>query len=270
MKDLDLLNKNNERFIYQFESGSNILMATKNLKIYYGDTLAMQNADLQFKKNSITALIGPSGSGKSTFLRSLDRMNDGVAITKGQIYYRGIDINRPEIDVYEVRRRIGMVFQRPNPFAKSIYENIAFALKRRGMHDKKKLDEVVEKSLRQAAIWDQVKDDLNKSALSLSGGQAQRVCIARALAVQPDVLLLDEPASALDPISTAQIEETLIDLKKDYTIIIVTHNMEQASRLSDYTVFFNLGQAIEYNTTKEIFTTPKVKLTENYVSGNFG
>lgn len=262
---------NHERFIYHFDSEENdIEMATKNLEIYYGKNLAMQNADIQFKKNTITALIGPSGSGKSTYLRSLNRMNDGVATVKGQILYEGVNINQPGIDVYEVRRRIGMVFQRPNPFAKSIYDNVTFALQRRGVHDKKILDEVVETTLKQAAVWDQVKDSLHKSAQSLSGGQAQRVCIARALAVKPDVLLLDEPASALDQVSTSKLEQTLRELKPNYTIIIVTHNMQQAARLSDYTVFFNLGEAIEYNKTRKIFTRPKIQLTDDYVSGNFG
>ncbi|WP_372791703.1 phosphate ABC transporter ATP-binding protein PstB [Lentilactobacillus sp. SPB1-3] len=269
MEDM-LSNQTQERFIYQFDENDEIAMATKDLQVFYGDSLAMSNADLTFKKNTITALIGPSGSGKSTYLRSLNRMNDDVATVKGQILYQGVDINQPGIDVYEVRRRIGMVFQRPNPFAKSIYDNITFALKRRGIHDKHQLDEIVETTLKEAAVWDQVKDSLNKSALALSGGQAQRVCIARALAVRPDVLLLDEPASALDPVSTVQLEQTLQELKKDYTIIIVTHNMQQAARLSDYTVFFNLGEAIEYNKTRKIFTRPKIKLTEDYVSGNFG
>lgn len=263
--------QSNERFIYHFNPEENsIEMQTKDLEISYGKTLAMQHADIQFKKNTITALIGPSGSGKSTFLRVLNRMNDDVATVKGQILYQGVNINQPGIDVYEVRRRIGMVFQRPNPFAKSIYDNVTFALQRRGVHNKKVLDEVVETTLKQAAVWDQVKDSLHKSALSLSGGQAQRVCIARALAVKPDVLLLDEPASALDPVSTSQLEQTLRELKPNYTIIIVTHNMQQAARLSDYTVFFNLGEAIEYNKTRKIFTRPKIQLTDDYVSGNFG
>ncbi|GAY72680.1 phosphate ABC transporter ATP-binding protein PstB [Lentilactobacillus kosonis] len=269
MQDM-LNNQKQERFIYRFGEDEEITMATEDLQVFYGDSLAMSNADLTFKKNTITALIGPSGSGKSTYLRSLNRMNDEVATVKGKIFYQGVDINQPGIDVYEVRRRIGMVFQRPNPFAKSIYDNITFALKRRGIRDKQKLDEIVETTLKEAAVWDQVKDSLHKSALALSGGQAQRVCIARALAVRPDVLLLDEPASALDPVSTVQLEQTLQELKKDYTIIIVTHNMQQAARLSDYTVFFNLGQAIEYNKTRKIFTRPKIQLTEDYVSGNFG
>ncbi|WP_425500340.1 phosphate ABC transporter ATP-binding protein PstB [Secundilactobacillus folii] len=247
-----------------------IILETKQLHVYYGDNEAIYEGDLKFAEHQISALIGPSGSGKSTFLRSLNRMNDGVARVAGQILYRGVDINRPEIDVYEMRRRIGMVFQRPNPFSKSIYDNITFALKRRGVTDKKTLDEVVETSLKQAAIWDEVKDQLNKSALALSGGQQQRLCIARAIAVKPDILLLDEPASALDPVSTGKLEETLTALKSNYTIIIVTHNMQQAARISDYTAFFNMGRALEYDKTSQIFTSPKVQLTNNYVAGDFG
>ena len=184
--------------------------------------------------------------------------------------YRGVDINQPSIDVYEMRRRVGMVFQRPNPFAKSIYDNIAFALRLRGTTDKHELDEIVETSLKQAALWNQVKDDLNKSALALSGGQAQRLCIARAIAVKPDILLLDEPASALDPVSTSQLEDTLLELKQNYSIIIVTHNMQQAGRISEYTAFFNQGRVLEYDTTSHIFTNPQVQITSDYVSGNFG
>jgi phosphate transport system ATP-binding protein len=184
--------------------------------------------------------------------------------------YRGVDINQPDIDVYEMRRRVGMVFQRPNPFAKSIYDNIAFALRLRGVTDRHQLDEIVETSLKQAALWDQVKDDLNKSALALSGGQAQRLCIARAIAIKPDILLLDEPASALDPVSTGQLEDTLLSLKAHYTIIIVTHNMQQAARISEYTAFFNQGRVLEYDTTSHIFTNPSVQVTSDYVSGNFG
>lgn len=247
-----------------------IILETKDLRVLYGHKEAIHEGDLQFGENQITALIGPSGSGKSTYLRSLNRMNDRVATVKGQILYRGVDVNRPEIDVYEMRRRIGMVFQRPNPFAKSIYENLVFALKRRGVTAKPELDEIVETSLKQVALWDEVKDDLNKSALALSGGQQQRLCIARAIAVKPDILLLDEPASALDPISTAKLEDTLYELKTDYTIIIVTHNMQQAARVSDYTAFFNQGTALEYDVTKKIFTRPKVELTNNYVAGDFG
>lgn len=247
-----------------------IVLSTEDLHVFYGDKEALSEGDLKFARNQITALIGASGSGKSTFLRSLNRMNDRIATVKGRIMYRGVDINQPDIDVYEMRRRIGMVFQRPNSFAKSIYDNIAFALRLRGITAKNKLDEIVETSLRQAALWDQVKDELDKSALALSGGQAQRLCIARAIAVKPDVLLLDEPASALDPVSTSQLEDTLLKLKQHYTIIIVTHNMQQAARISEYTAFFNQGRVLEYDTTSQIFTNPQVQVTSDYVSGNFG
>ena len=248
------------------------ILHTDDLHVWYGTNEAIKGVDLAFEKNKITALIGPSGCGKSTYLRSINRMNDGIANTKttGQIIYKGVNINSSDVDVFEMRKRIGMVFQRPNPFSKSIYENITFALKRHGETDKHKLDEIVETTLKQAALWDQVKDSLHKSALALSGGQQQRLCIARAIAMKPDILLLDEPASALDPISTGKVEETLINLKKDYTIIIVTHNMQQAGRISDYTAFFYLGHALEYDVTREIFTRPKIKATEDYVSGHFG
>lgn len=249
-----------------------LALYTNDLHVWYGDNEAIKGVDLQFEKEKITALIGPSGCGKSTYLRSLNRMNDGISNTKvtGQIMYKDVDVNASQVDVYEVRKRIGMVFQRPNPFSKSIYENITFALKQHGEKDKKKLDEIVETTLKQAALWDQVKDSLDKSALALSGGQAQRLCIARAIAMKPDILLMDEPASALDPISTGKVEETMVNLKKDYTIIIVTHNMQQAARISDYTAFFYLGKAIEYDETRKIFTRPKIQATEDYVSGHFG
>jgi len=260
-----------ERFIYDMDEDKHeIALSTKDLQVYYGDHLALQDADLKFERYKITSLIGASGSGKSTFLRSLNRMNDSVATVKGNIMYRDVDINSKEVDVYEMRKHIGMVFQRPNPFAKSIYDNITFALKQHGIKDKKELDEIVESSLRQAALWDEVKDDLSKSALSLSGGQQQRLVIARAIAMKPDILLLDEPASALDPISSAKIEDTLMELKNKYTIVIVTHNMQQAARISDYTAFFNMGKVIEYDLTRKIFTRPKVQLTIDYVNGNFG
>nr|WP_061776307.1 phosphate ABC transporter ATP-binding protein PstB [Levilactobacillus senmaizukei] len=260
-----------ERHVTQLtDVGEDIILSTHDLHVFYGQHEALFEGDLQFANHKITALIGPSGSGKSTFLRSLNRMNDRIATVTGQIMYRGVDVNQPAIDVYEMRRRVGMVFQRPNPFAKSIYDNIAFALQLRGVTDRHQLDEIVETSLRQAALWDQVKDELNKSALALSGGQAQRLCIARAIAVKPDILLLDEPASALDPVSTSQLEDTLLDLKQKYTIIIVTHNMQQAARISDYTAFFNAGRVLEYDTTSQIFTNPQVKITSDYVSGNFG
>lgn len=260
-----------ERHIVKFDD--NIALSTKDLRVFYNGTKeAIHGVDLQFQKNHITALIGPSGSGKSTYLRVLNRMNDTIdgARVTGEINYEGLNINDNKVNVYELRKHIGMVFQRPNPFPKSIYENIAFIHRRQGIRDKKKLDEIVETSLKQAALWDQVKDNLKKSALALSGGQAQRLCIARAVSVKPDILLMDEPASALDPISTMQIEETMQELKKDYSIIIVTHNMQQASRVSDYTAFFYSGDLIEYDETTKIFTQPTLKPTEDYVSGHFG
>ena len=260
-----------ECYVYDMdETKHEVALSTKDLQVFYGDKLALQDADLKFERYKITSLIGASGSGKSTFLRSLNRMNDDVATVKGNIMYRGLDINSQDIDVYEMRKHIGMVFQRPNPFAKSISDNITFALKQHGMRDKQQLDEIVETSLRQAALWDEVKDDLGKSALSLSGGQQQRLVIARAIAMNPDILLMDEPSSALDPISSAKIEDTLMQLKEKYTIIIVTHNMQQAARISDYTAFFNSGKLVEYDLTRKIFTRPKVQLTIDYVNGNFG
>lgn len=264
--------KSLETYQMQMRPQAEVTLETKDLHVYYGEFEAIKGVSLEFEKNKITSLIGPSGCGKSTYLRSLNRMNDiilGAKVT-GEILYREININQPEVDVFEMRKNIGMVFQRPNPFSKSIYENIAFALKRHGLKDKQKLDEIVETSLKQAALWNQVKDNLNKSALALSGGQQQRLCIARAIALRPDILLMDEPASALDPISTAQVEETMLELREDYTIIIVTHNMQQASRVSDYTAFFYTGNVIEYDETRKIFTRPKIQMTENYVSGHFG
>lgn len=261
-----------ETHLITMKPETEITLETKDLHVFYRDFEAIKGISMEFEKNKITSLIGPSGCGKSTYLRSLNRMNDiipGAKVT-GEIIYQGIDVNKPGIDVFEMRKNIGMVFQRPNPFSKSIYENIAFALKRHGMKNKDELDERVETSLKQAALWDQVKDNLNKSAVALSGGQQQRLCIARAIALRPDILLMDEPASALDPISTAQVEETMLQLKEDYTIIIVTHNMQQASRVSDYTSFFYLGNVIEYDETRKIFTRPKIQMTEDYVSGHFG
>lgn len=254
------------------EKQHEIALSTDDLRVSYGGHEALHGVSLQFERYKITSLIGASGSGKSTYLRSLNRMNDTVAGAQvtGKIMYRDVDINTSQVDVYEVRKHIGMVFQRPNPFSKSIRENITFALEQRGLHDAKKLAAIVETTLKQASLWEQVKDDLNKSALALSGGQQQRLCIARALALEPDILLMDEPASALDPISTANIEQTMQDLKKQYTIIIVTHNMQQAARVSDYTAFFHQGQLIEYDQTRRIFTRPQVQLTEDYVSGHFG
>ena len=240
------------------------------MNIFYGEKQALFDGNLQFERYKITSLIGASGSGKSTFLRSLNRMNEGVADVKGSILYRGIDINSPKINVYEMRKYIGMVFQRPNPFSKSIYENITFALKENGIKDKEKLAEIVETSLKQAAIWEEVKDNLNKNALALSGGQQQRICIARVLAVAPEVILLDEPTSALDPISTEKIEEMLLTLRDNYTYIMVTHNMQQASRISDTTSFFLSGNLVESNKTKKIFLNPDKEQTADYLSGKFG
>ncbi|MBO0476351.1 phosphate ABC transporter ATP-binding protein [Vagococcus sp. DIV0080] len=262
-----------ETHIIQLNENENkIALTTDDLHVWYGQNEAIKGVSLQFEENKITSLIGPSGCGKSTYLRSLNRMNDEIDGTKieGKIFYENTDINSKAVDVYEMRKHIGMVFQRPNPFSKSIYDNITFALRRHGMKDKKELDEIVETSLKQAALWEQVKDNLNKSALALSGGQQQRLCIARAIAMKPDILLLDEPASALDPISTSKVEETLINLKENYTIIIVTHNMQQASRISDYTAFFYMGQVMEYDKTRKIFTRPKIQATDDYVSGHFG
>lgn len=261
----------NDKHIISFVD-KKLALETRDLHVYYGSKESIKGIDMPFEKNQITALIGPSGSGKSTYLRSLNRMNDTIdsARVTGEIWYQNIDINKPEINVYEMRKQIGMVFQRPNPFAKSIYKNITFAHERSGERDKQVLDEIVETSLKQAALWDQVKDDLHKSALALSGGQQQRLCIARAIAVKPAILLMDEPASALDPISTMQVEETMLELKKAYTIIIVTHNMQQAARVSDYTAFFYAGDLIEYDKTKRIFQNAKLKSTSDYISGRFG
>ena len=264
----------NERSIRDLaQEGKEIALHTENLNVFYGKNHSIKDVNLSFEKNTITALIGPSGSGKSTYLRSLNRMNDTIQIARvdGKIFYKDVDINSNQADVYEMRKHIGMVFQRPNPFAKSIYNNIAFAIKQHnGKTSKAEMDEIVETSLKQASLWEQVKDELHKSALALSGGQAQRLCIARALALKPDILLLDEPASALDPISTSTVEETLVNLKDQYTFIIVTHNMQQAARISDYTAFFYSGDLIEYDATKKIFTRPNLKATEDYISGHFG
>lgn len=254
------------------KEGNEIAISTDDLHVWYGSHEAIHGVSLAFERFKISALIGASGSGKSTYLRSLNRMNDNIYGTKvlGKIYYRGLNINSDKIDVYEMRKHIGMVFQQPNPFAKSIYDNITFALKQHGERNKEKLDEIVEKTLKQAALWDQVKDKLHTSALALSGGQAQRLCIARAIAMQPDILLMDEPASALDPVSTQAVEDTMVQLKDNYTIIIVTHNMQQAARISDYTAFFHQGDVYEYDRTKNIFLHPHIKLTDDYVSGHFG
>ena len=242
-----------------------------NMNLYYGKFHALKDVTLHMPKNKITAFIGPSGCGKSTLLKSLNRMNDlveGCKIT-GDIRLDGTDIYG-DMDINVLRKRVGMVFQKANPFPMSVYDNIAFGPRTHGIHAKSELDEIVERSLRQAAIWDECKDRLNKSALGFSGGQQQRLCIARALAVQPEVLLMDEPTSALDPISTAKVEELVLKLKKDYTIIIVTHNMQQAHRISDKTAFFLMGEVIEYDDTKKIFNKPKNKKTQDYVMGKFG
>ncbi|MBS4174065.1 phosphate ABC transporter ATP-binding protein PstB [Bacillus sp. FJAT-49736] len=245
---------------------------TKDINVYYGKNQAIHKVSLPFYKNQVTALIGPSGCGKSTFLRSINRMNDEIqgCRMEGEILYNGMNLNEPNVNVFEIRKRIGMVFQRPNPFPKSIFENVAFGPKHHGIKNKHVLQEIVEKSLKKAALWEEVKDRLHRSALNLSGGQQQRLCIARAIAMEPDVLLLDEPASALDPISTGKIEELITELKKDYTVAIVTHSMHQAARISDFTAFFYMGELIEFGETKDIFTNPQHKQTEDYVTGNFG
>jgi phosphate transport system ATP-binding protein len=245
---------------------------TEKLSVFYGSYEAVKSIDLNFPEQSVTALIGPSGCGKSTFLRSLNRMNDEIIGSRiqGKIWIGDEDINSSGTDVIELRQKIGMVWQRPNPFYKSIYENVAFGPKYHGVKDKKKLDEIVEGSLRKAALWDEVKDRLKQSALALSGGQQQRLCIARALSVNPGILLLDEPASALDPVSTAKVEELIVELKKELSIVIVTHNMQQAARISDYTAYFYLGTLMEYDTTDTIFTNPSNPKTQDYITGRFG
>ncbi len=248
------------------------IITVEDLNLWYGSTQALHHVSMEIPEKSITALIGPSGCGKSTFLKTLDRMNDlvpGVRI-EGTVRYDGRDIFAPDVDVNELRRQVGMVFQKPNPFPMSIYDNVDYGPRTHGVRSRAKLDEIVEQSLRSAAIWDEVKDRLRKNALGLSGGQQQRLCIARALAVEPQVLLMDEPTSALDPISTSKIEELAIELKKRYTIVIVTHNMQQALRISDRTAFFLLGELIEYDDTERIFSTPSQKKTEDYITGRFG
>ncbi|CAM3426897.1 phosphate ABC transporter ATP-binding protein [Brevibacillus invocatus] len=248
------------------------IIRTRDVSVYYGEKRAVSNINMDIKRNSVTAFIGPSGCGKSTLLRSMNRMNDLVPSCRvtGSITVDGTDINSPNVNIEGLRQVVGMVFQRANPFFKSIYENIAFAPRFHGLTDKRKLDEVVEESLRKAALWDEVKDRLRESALSLSGGQQQRLCIARAIAMQPTVLLLDEPASALDPISTMKIEELVMTLKDEYTIVIVTHNLHQAARVSEKTAFFLLGELVEYNDTSKMFTSPDHEKTEAYISGRFG
>ena len=245
---------------------------SKDINFYYGETQALHNVSLSMKENSVTALIGPSGCGKSTYLRLLNRMNDLIDNTKmtGSILIDGQDIYEKNTNVDDLRKNVGMVFQKPNPFPKSIFENVAYGLKVNGITDKKTIEERVITSIEQVALWGEVKDKLKKSAFELSGGQQQRLCIARALAIQPSILLMDEPTSALDPISTSKIEELIYELKKQYTIVIVTHNMQQAGRVSDTTAFFYMGEMIEYDKTKTIFTKPSQKQTEDYITGRFG
>ena len=248
------------------------IISVKDMCLWYGDHQALKNVNIEIPEKSITALIGPSGCGKSTFLKTLNRMNDlipGVKIT-GDICYDGMDIFSKEVDVNNLRKEIGMVFQKPNPFPMSIYDNIAYGPRTHGITNRVQLDEIVERALRDAAIWDEVKDRLKKNALGISGGQQQRLCIARALAVQPKVLLMDEPTSALDPISTSRIEELVMELKEKYTIVMVTHNMQQAVRVSDYTAFFLLGELVEFGKTDDVFSQPREKRTEDYITGRFG
>ena len=248
------------------------IITAKDLCLWYGENQALKNIDIAILENSITAFIGPSGCGKSTFLRTLNRMNDLIPIVKitGDVSYNGSNIFDKTVDVNELRRDVGMVFQKPNPFPMSIYDNIAYGPRTHGITSKIKLDEIVEQALRDAAIWEEVKDRLKKNALGLSGGQQQRLCIARALAVQPKVLLMDEPTSALDPISTSRIEELVLELKDKYTIVMVTHNMQQAVRVSDYTAFFLLGELVEFGKTDNIFSQPRDQRTEDYITGRFG
>ena len=249
----------------------NVKLSIKNLDLFYGDNQALKDINIDIKENKVTALIGPSGCGKTTFLRTLNTMNDLIenVTIKGKIEVDGEDIYQTE-DVIKLRTKVGMVFQKPNPFPMSIYDNIAYGPRIHGIRDKKILDKIVEESLRGAAIWDEVKDRLKTSALGLSGGQQQRICIARAIAMKPEVILMDEPTSALDPISTSKVEELIEELKKDYTIVIVTHNMQQAARISDDTAFFLNGVLVEYSETKDMFTAPKDKRTEDYITGRFG
>ncbi len=247
-------------------------IGVENLNLFYGTKQALKDISLDIYERQVTAFIGPSGCGKSTFLRTINRMNDLIDNVRidGRVEIDDLNIYDKNIDVVQLRKRIGMVFQKSNPFPKSIYDNVAYGPRVNGIYDKHKIDEIVENSLRKAAIWDEIKDRLKDSALGLSGGQQQRLCIARCLAVNPDIILMDEPASALDPISTAKIEELILELKHNYTIVIVTHNMQQAARVSDYTAFFYIGELIEYNKTRTLFTTPEKQQTEEYVTGRFG
>jgi len=249
-----------------------IKIQVRNLDFYYGQVRALKNVTIDCYDRKVTAIIGPSGCGKSTFIRTLNRMNDVIAGTRveGKILLDGRDINAPDVDVVELRRRVGMVFQKPNPFPKSIFDNIAYGLRINGMRDKRKIEHLVEKSLKGAALWEEVKDRLDENAFALSGGQQQRLCIARSLAVEPEVILFDEPCSAIDPIATAKVEDLIEHLKTSYTVIIVTHNMQQAARVSDYTAFMMLGELVEFDVTDKIFTNPANKLTEDYITGRFG
>lgn len=253
-------------------NGNQNKIITENLNLYYGENHALKDINMKIREGAITAFIGPSGCGKSTFLKTLNRMNDLVDCVRieGKVYLDGEDIYDPKVDTTLLRKKMGMVFQQPNPFPMSIYDNIAYGPRIHGIKNKAALDEIVERSLRGAAIFDEVKDRLKKSALGLSGGQQQRLCIARALAVEPEILLMDEPTSALDPISTLKVEELMEELKKDYTVVVVTHNMQQATRVSDYTAFFLVGEVIEFDTTDNIFSRPRDKRTEDYITGRFG
>lgn len=266
------MSKNKKDSVIESSIKRKYKLQAKDVKVWYGDFMAIKGISMDIKPNKVTAFIGPSGCGKSTFLRLFNRMNDYVDGFKmdGTINIDDKDINDKDINVELLRKQVGMVFQKPNPFPKSIFENVAYGLKIQGLKDKAFLEERVESSLKQVALWEEVKDDLNKNALALSGGQQQRLCIARTLAVEPSIILMDEPTSALDPISTAKIEELIYKLKDKYTIVIVTHNMQQASRISDNTAFFYLGDLIEYDKTNKIFTNPEKKQTENYITGRFG
>jgi phosphate transport system ATP-binding protein len=263
-----------EREIMSIENtgSSDLKMETRNLNLWYGNKQALFDISIPIHEKKITALIGPSGCGKSTFLRCLNRLNDLISTVKieGKVLLNGKNIYDKDVDVVELRKRVGMVFQKPNPFAMSIYDNIAFGPRIHGIKNKKELDKIVEWALKKAALWDEVKDELHKNALSLSGGQQQRLCIARTIAVKPEVILMDEPTSALDPISTLKIEDLMAELANDYTIVVVTHNMQQASRVSDYTAFFLMGKVIEFDKTEKIFLEPSKKETEDYISGRFG
>lgn len=278
-KQHKIIDRHQDIFIYSNKDNKeethmtdNIKIKAEDLHLYYGENHALKGINMDIRANCVTAFIGPSGCGKSTFLKTLNRMNDLVESVRieGRVTLDGEDIYAPGVDVTLLRKRVGMVFQQPNPFPMSIYDNIAYGPRVHGIKDKARLDEIVEESLRGAAIFDEVKDRLKKSALGLSGGQQQRICIARALAVQPEVLLMDEPTSALDPISTARIEDLMEDLKKKYTVVVVTHNMQQATRVSDYTAFFLLGELIEFGETERLFSYPKEKKTEDYITGRFG